>query len=127
MQDTIKISDFETSDKYGVSPEKRDILSYLAHGIINLDKPRGPDSHQVVYWIKKILNVKKAGQVSTLDPFASGVLPVALNRATKALSIVKYFSKRYVGIMHLHTNVNPEKIDRVCKRFIGEIYVCRKS
>lgn len=45
-----------------------DLKSYISSGVINLDKPSNPSSHEVVAWIKKILRVEKTGHSGTLDP-----------------------------------------------------------
>ena len=62
---------------------KRPLEEYLKYGVINLDKPANPSSHEVVAWIKKILKVEKTGHSGTLDPKVTGCLIVCLNRATR--------------------------------------------
>ncbi|WP_216475980.1 hypothetical protein [Caldisphaera lagunensis] len=57
-----------TDDAYGYYPLKRPLNEYLKYGIIVLDKPPGPTSHEVVAWIKRLLNVDKAGHAGTLEP-----------------------------------------------------------
>jgi H/ACA ribonucleoprotein complex subunit 4 len=98
------------------------ISELLDFGVINLDKPQGPTSHQVSAWVKKILDVEKAGHGGTLDPRVTGVLPVALNRATKALSALLYGDKEYVGVLRLHQDVTEERIGSVLQDFAGEIF-----
>jgi hypothetical protein len=58
----------ETSDKYGFYPDNRPIEVLIKNSIINLDKPPGPTSHEVTYWVKNMLNVSKAGHGGTLEP-----------------------------------------------------------
>ena len=58
----------ETDPSYGCLPVKRSMEDYIKRGIINLDKPPGPTSHEVVPWIKKMFNLKKAGHGGTLEP-----------------------------------------------------------
>ena len=67
----------------GSSPLNRPIAEHLKYGVINLDKPSNPSSHEVVAWIKKILKVEKTGHSGTLDPKVTGCLIVCLNRATR--------------------------------------------
>lgn len=55
------------------------------NGIINVLKPPGMTSHDVVSHIRKVLNMKKVGHTGTLDPEAAGVLPVCVGKATKAV------------------------------------------
>ena len=51
-----------TNAHYGKAPAKRTVRELLNNGFINLDKPAGPTSHQVVAWVKEILDIEKAGQ-----------------------------------------------------------------
>lgn len=64
----------------GSTPLKRPLKDYLKYGVINLDKPSNPSSHEVVSWVKKILNVEKTGHSGTLDPKVTGCLIVCLDR-----------------------------------------------
>lgn len=65
----VYIKDEEPTDpRYGKPPDKRGVEELLQAGIINLDKPAGPTSHDVVAWIKKMFNLKKAGHGGTLEP-----------------------------------------------------------
>lgn len=57
-----------------MSPLRRTIGEYVRYGVINLDKPVNPSSHEVVAWIKRILRVEKTGHSGTLDPKVSGQL-----------------------------------------------------
>ncbi|MGC9072341.1 MAG: tRNA pseudouridine synthase A [Acidilobus sp.] len=57
----------DTSEAYGALPLERPTPQYVANGVINLDKPPGPTSHEVVAWIKRILGVSKAGHGGTLE------------------------------------------------------------
>jgi tRNA pseudouridine55 synthase len=65
------------------------------NGWINLDKPVGVTSTQAVARLKHLFNAKKAGHAGTLDPLASGVLPVAFGEATKTVSVVQDGMKTY--------------------------------
>ena len=64
-------------------------------GWINLNKPEGISSSKCVITLKKILNVKKIGHAGTLDPLASGVLPIAIGEATKSIRFVSDEHKTY--------------------------------
>jgi len=57
----------EISLEHGYYPEKRPIKDHIRYGIINLDKPPGPSSHEVVAWVKRILNLERAGHSGTLE------------------------------------------------------------
>ncbi len=60
-----------TDGRYGWVPFMRPINKYIEYGVINLDKPPGPTSHEVVAWVKRLLNVPKAGHGGTLELSAS--------------------------------------------------------
>jgi len=98
------------------------IESLIGNGIINLDKPCGPTSHQVVSWVKDILGIQKTGHAGTLDPAVSGVLPVALGSATKMLKVLLLGGKEYIGTLGLSRKVQKERLQEVFKEFTGEIY-----
>ena len=111
-----------TSPDYGSYPWERDIEEYIRFGVIPLDKPPGPTSHEVVAWIKRLLNLSKAGHGGTLDPKVTGMLPVALEEATKIIGLVVHTGKEYICVMQLHEPVEEEELNRVLKMFVGEIY-----
>ncbi len=66
-----------------------------------IDKPAGKTSHDVVTEVKKIMGAKKAGHTGTLDPMATGVLPVCLNEATKLAQFLTGENKEYLATMLL--------------------------
>jgi len=78
----VKTSHF-TPLPCGYSPMNRPIDMLKSYGVINLDKPSNPSSHEVVAWIKKILKVDKTGHSGTLDPKVTGCLIVCINNATR--------------------------------------------
>jgi H/ACA ribonucleoprotein complex subunit 4 len=94
----------------------------LDAGLINLDKPQGPTSHQVTAWVRDILGLKRIGHGGTLDPKVSGVLPIATGRATRAVDITLRTDKEYVCVMKLHKDKNEEDVRRVISSFIGDVY-----
>lgn len=57
----------ETNPRFGHKPEERSLQEYMKFGIINLDKPAGPSSHEVTAWVKRILSLKRAGHGGTLE------------------------------------------------------------
>jgi len=116
------LSDEVTNLDYGFFPQKRPINVYLNYGFIPLDKPRGPSSHEVVAWVRRMLQIEKAGHSGTLDPPVSGVLPIALGNATKALGLFLLGPKEYITVIRLHNDVQEKKILDVFKDFTGTIY-----
>ncbi|MFP4112210.1 MAG: RNA-guided pseudouridylation complex pseudouridine synthase subunit Cbf5 [Candidatus Woesearchaeota archaeon] len=111
----------KTSESYGSYPDKRSVEDLINFGIVNLDKPSGPTSHQVSAYVQKILKVKKSGHSGTLDPAVTGVLPVALGRGTKIVQLLLLAGKEYVALMHLHKKTEDYKIYQVFSEFIGKI------
>lgn len=108
--------------KHGRSPDDREISEHLRKGIIVIDKPRGPTSHQVSAWVRNMVGAQKAGHGGTLDPNVSGVLVIALDDALKALQVLLLDTKEYLAVMKLHGQVSREELDRVFSEFTTDIY-----
>src|SRR5205809_353692 len=96
-----------------VEEAKREILAR---------KRAGPTSHQVSAWVRDMFGVPKAGHSGTLDPRVTGVLPVALADATRALEAVLEGDKEYIGVMQIHQDVDERRVRSMMGRFVGEIY-----
>lgn len=111
-----------TDPSYGYSPDRRPLQEHLRLGAINLDKPSGPTSHEVVAWVKRILGLEKAGHSGTLDPRVTGILPVLTGDATRVVEFLLTAGKEYVCLMRTHEQVPRKKILEVCEEFAGEIY-----
>jgi len=94
----------------------------IRKGVINLDKPAGPSSHEVAAWVKRILRIKKAGHIGTLDPKVTGVLPILLQDGTKAVGALVNLPKEYVCVLHLHKTVPEPVLRDVLREFTGVIY-----
>ncbi|KFY10476.1 hypothetical protein V492_04996 [Pseudogymnoascus sp. VKM F-4246] len=86
----------------GCTPLKRDLKSYVSSGVINLDKPSNPSSHEVVAWVKRMLRVEKTGHSGTLDPKVTGCLIVCIDRATRLVKSQQGAGKEYVCVIRLH-------------------------
>jgi len=114
-------SEEETDPNHGKNPNERTIEELIKTSIVILDKHSGPTSHQVTAWARDIFGVKKAGHAGTLDPAVTGVLPVALDNATKAMPVLMGLEKEYVGVMHLHKEVKEELLQGTITNFIGKI------
>ncbi|KAG7288775.1 centromere/microtubule-binding protein cbf5 [Staphylotrichum longicolle] len=89
----------------GSSPYKRDIKSYISSGVINLDKPSNPSSHEVVAWLKRMLRVEKTGHSGTLDPKVTGCLIVCIDRATRLVKAQQGAGKEYVAVVRFHDTI----------------------
>ncbi|MCW4041954.1 MAG: RNA-guided pseudouridylation complex pseudouridine synthase subunit Cbf5 [Candidatus Bathyarchaeota archaeon] len=121
-REIIQKNDEETDYTFGSIPKLREINEYMKYGIINLDKPSGPTSHEVVAWLKRILKINRAGHGGTLDPKVTGVLPVTLNEATKISQVFLYSRKEYVCVMRLHGLVPEDRVNKMFREFTGRIY-----
>lgn len=106
------------------------------NGVIVVDKPEGRTSYDVVREVRNILDVKKAGHTGTLDPMATGVLPVCINEATKLVQFLSGDSKDYRATMLLgvetdtldiegrvlstcEPSVREEDVEKVLKNCLG--------
>jgi len=63
--------------------------------IVNINKPKGPTSHDIVYFVRRLLGLKKVGHTGTLDPAATGVLPICVGKATRAAELLTTADKAY--------------------------------
>jgi len=109
------------------------------HGVLNVNKPGGMTSHDVVDVVRKILGVRRVGHTGTLDPQATGVLPLCVGRATRIAQYLTQADKEYVMTLRLgittdtldaagketgrveEVRVRREEMEAVLARFIGEI------
>jgi tRNA pseudouridine55 synthase len=108
------------------------------NGVINIYKPKGMTSHDVVSKIRKISGIKKVGHTGTLDPDAKGVLPICIGKATKLADMLTFSDKRYTALLRLgvvtdtqdltgnvlferEVSVTKEEFLNATKKFVGEI------
>ena len=110
-----------TNPEWGCKPEDRPVEELLKYGIINLNKPSGPTSHQVADYVQKILNLKKSGHSGTLDPKVTGVLPIAIDDATRIVQALLPAGKEYIALMRIHAEVPEKEVLAVFKQFQGKI------
>ncbi len=111
----------------------------MMNGVIVVDKPGGVTSHDVVAKIRKVLGQKQVGHFGTLDPLATGVLPVAVGRATRLQQFYLKSKKAYTGTIRLgfststydsegeptselkDVEVSPDTVEAARQSFLGEI------
>lgn len=122
LENLIEIDQDITDDAHGTYYDKRTIEQLLNYGIIILDKPPGPTSHETVAWTKRILKLPKIGHSGTLDPQVSGVLPLGLGEATKALGVLLFGPKEYHALGRVHSLPSKEKLEETIDLFRGEIF-----
>ena len=118
------------------SPAKRRRVP--VHGVLLLDKPAGLSSNDALIKAKRLLNAEKAGHTGTLDPFATGLLPLCFGEATKFAQDLLEADKTYETVVHLGVKTNtgdtegeivetrevdvaPAQIEAVLMQFRGDI------
>ncbi len=119
MSEWFTREEAETSEEYGSIPSKRPVENLLEKGFVVVDKPFGPTSNQVSSWVRKELNLKKTGHFGTLDPNATGVLPVGLNHGTRVSPALAKSDKEYVFKAKLRKEKPEEEIINVLNSFEG--------
>ncbi len=87
------------------------------NGVVIIDKPKGVTSHDVVGMIRKRFNTRRVGHTGTLDPLATGVLPVCIGSATKAAGMLTAADKRYTAVLMLGKRT--DTLD-ICGRVLEE-------
>ena len=122
MDDYLIKSKSKTNPDYGCNPYERPIEEYISKGVINLDKPSGPSSHEVDSWVKRILHVNKTGHGGTLDPKVTGVLPIGIDSATRVSQLLLPAGKEYVCLMTMHKEMPEDQIYEIFDQFTGKIY-----
>lgn len=109
----------QPSEEYGKIPENRDPEELLRKGIVLIDKPFGPTSKQVSTWVKEELDLRKAGHFGTLDPNATGVLPIGLNKSTRINEALANAEKQYVFEAVFDDEFSDHDYQEVLKNFEG--------
>lgn len=118
----VRTAHYTPIPEAGCSPLKRALATYLKYGVINLDKPANPSSHEVVAWIKRILRVDKTGHSGTLDPKVTGCLIVCVDRATRLVKAQQSAGKEYVAVVRFHAAVSEQKVRRAVETLTGALF-----
>lgn len=78
------------------------------NGIINFHKPKGMTSHDAVYYFRRLLKMKKIGHTGTLDPDATGVLPICIGKGTRVSEYLLNADKEYIGCLILGSETDTQ-------------------
>jgi predicted rRNA pseudouridine synthase len=101
-------------------PDERTVSDLLSFGVVNIDKPPGPSSHQVTAWLRDRFGVSRAAHAGTLDPKVTGCLPVLTGDATRMAQAFDDSVKTYVAVLELH-NRAPDDTPEIIAEFEGPI------
>ncbi len=112
----------QTSPDHGCSPENRTIEQLLESCFILLDKSPGPSSHQISAWARDMMGLEKLGHGGTLDPFASGLLPLLSGKAMRLTGKILTHDKSYIALLKFGKEI--EKSDLIDKMAMltGKVY-----
>ena len=110
------------SSRHGKIPSERGLEALMEAGVILVDKPPGPSSHQLASWARDILGLKRLGHGGTLDPFATGALTLLLGKATRLTEVVLSGNKTYIAVLKIDSSISYKRVKEVLERFAGEIY-----
>lgn len=118
----VELDQDVTDPAHGTPPGERTVEQLLDYGLVLLDKPPGPTSHEAAAWARRLLGIEKAGHSGTLDPQVSGVLPLGLGEATKALGVLLLGTKEYHALGRMHVLPPRGRLEAAAAEFTGPIY-----
>jgi tRNA pseudouridine55 synthase len=117
----------------------QEITGPTTNGVLVIDKPPGWTSHDVVAKIRNLTKIKKVGHTGTLDPFATGVLPLTLGRATRLTNYFLSSDKVYRGVMRFgfatttfdldgepesedaNPTLDPKRLAEIFQKYLGAV------
>lgn len=112
----------KTDDAIGAYPDQKSIEQRLESGFFLLDKGAGPTSHQVAAWVRDMLELPRLGHGGTLDPFATGVLPLMAGKAMRLTKQILEHNKTYIAVFSFKSEVDQEALSNVMEQLKGRIY-----
>jgi H/ACA ribonucleoprotein complex subunit 4 len=119
--DLYKISE-TTIAPYGSPPDSRSVEQLLESSVVVINKQAGPSSHQVAAWLRDSFELKQTGHGGTLDPNVTGVLPISIGRASKAIKVMQESPKEYICLMKHNIKVDEKSVQKMFVEFTGPIY-----
>ena len=122
MTQHILDTDASTNPSIGGLPDSRDVMERLASGFILLDKPAGPTSHQLASWARDMFGLERLEHGGTLDPFATGVLPLMAGKAMKLTKKILTHKKTYICVFRFATSPDETRLAEVMKQLTGRVY-----
>ena len=122
MTDHVLDTKATTNPAVGTMPDERSVEQRLAGGFILLDKPAGPTSHQVAAWARDLFELERLGHGGTLDPFATGVLPLMAGKAMKVTKKILNHKKSYICVFRFAQEVSDDDLQEAMVRLTGRVY-----
>ena len=114
--------DAKTSPEHGTIPSERTIEQLLESCFILLDKSPGPSSHQVSAWARDMMGLEKLGHGGTLDPFASGLLPLLSGKAMRLTGKILTHDKSYLALFKFGKELERNEIEEKMEMLKGKVY-----
>ena len=114
--------DAKTSPSHGCKPGERNVEQLLESCFILLDKSPGPSSHQVSAWARDMMGLEKLGHGGTLDPFASGLLPLLSGKAMRLTGKILTHDKSYLALLRFGREVEREELEENMAMLTGKVY-----
>lgn len=114
--------DAKTSPDHGTIPGERTIEQLLESCFILLDKSPGPSSHQVSAWARDMMGLEKLGHGGTLDPFASGLLPLLSGKAMRLTGKILTHDKSYLALFKFGKELERNEIEEKMAMLKGKVY-----
>ena len=111
-----------TNEAFGTVPDDRTLEQRLASGFILVDKPAGPTSHQLAAWARDLLGLDRLGHGGTLDPFATGVLPLMAGRCMKITNKILKHQKSYIAVFRFRQEPDIAALKSAMAAMTGRIY-----
>ncbi len=112
----------KTNQAFGCLPNDRQLEDLLECGVILIDKPPGPSSHQLAAWARSMLGINRIGHGGTLDPFATGLLTLLCGRSTKITGELLKKPKSYVAVIRFKHPIGGDELIGLVSEMQGEIF-----
>ena len=122
MSRIILDSEAKTDDEIGKVPDMRTVEERLEAGFILLDKAAGPSSHQVASWARDMFGLERLGHGGTLDPFATGVLPLMAGKSMKLTKKILTHNKTYICVFRFASEPDSKMLEEVMSNMTGRVF-----
>ena len=122
MSRIILDSEAKTDEDIGKIPDMRTVEERLEAGFILLDKAAGPSSHQVASWARDMFGLERLGHGGTLDPIATGVLPLMAGKSMKLTKKILTHNKTYICVFRFASEPDSKMLQEVMSSMTGRVF-----